>query len=130
MVVGAGPTGVEVVGQIAELAHRTLTGAFRTIDPGEARVILVEAASAVLPPMGPKLGLKAQRRLEKLGVEVKLNTMVTDVDSMGLTVKEKDGAEHRIDCAVKVWSAGCRRARSVARSPSSPTAPSVDRAAA
>jgi NADH:quinone reductase (non-electrogenic) len=106
VVVGAGPTGVEVVGQIAELADRTLTGAFRTIDPAEARVILVEAAPAVLPPMGPKLGLKAQRRLEKMGVEVKLNTMVTDVDYMGLTVKERDGSEHRIDCAVKVWSAG------------------------
>ena len=106
VVVGAGPTGVEVVGQIAELAHRTLTGAFRTIHPSEARVILIEAAPAVLPPMGPKLGLKAQRRLEKMGVEVKLNTMVTNVDYMGLTVKEKDGTEHRIDCAVKVWSAG------------------------
>jgi NADH dehydrogenase len=105
VVVGAGPTGVEVVGQIAELADRTLAGAFRTIDPAEARVILVEAAPAVLPPMGPKLGLKAQRRLEKMGVEVKLNTMVTDVDYMGLTVKE-DGEEHRIECAVKVWSAG------------------------
>jgi NADH:ubiquinone reductase (H+-translocating) len=106
VVVGAGPTGVEVVGQIAELAHRTLTGAFSTIQPSEARVILVEAAPAVLPPMGPKLGLKAQHELEKLGVEVRLNTMVTDVDYMGLTVKEKDGTEHRIDCACKVWSAG------------------------
>lgn len=108
VVVGAGPTGVEVVGQIAELADRTLAGAFRTIDPTEARVILVEAAPAVLPPMGPKLGLKAQRRLEKMGVEVKLNTMVTDVDYMGLTVKEggEDGKEHRIEAAVKVWSAG------------------------
>ena len=110
VVVGAGPTGVEVVGQIAELADRTLTGAFRTIDPAKARVILIEAAPAVLPPMGPKLGLKAQRRLEKMGVEVKLNTMVTDVDYMGLTVKEKNGddfgEEYRIECAVKVWSAG------------------------
>jgi NADH:ubiquinone reductase (H+-translocating) len=106
VVVGAGPTGVEVVGQIAELADRTLSGAFRAIDPAEARVILVEAASAVLPPMGAKLGLKAQRRLEKMGVEVKLGTMVTDVDYMGLTVKEKDGEAYRIECAVKVWSAG------------------------
>jgi NADH:ubiquinone reductase (H+-translocating) len=108
VVVGAGPTGVEVVGQIAELADRTLKGAFRTIDPTDARVILVEAAPAVLPPMGPKLGLKAQRRLEKMGVEVKLNTMVTDVDYMGLTVKEggADGEEKRIEAAVKVWSAG------------------------
>jgi NADH:ubiquinone reductase (H+-translocating) len=108
VVVGAGPTGVEVVGQIAELADRTLKGAFRTIDPTDARVILVEGSPAVLPPMGPKLGLKAQRRLEKMGVEVKLNTMVTDVDYMGLTVKEggADGEEKRIEAAVKVWSAG------------------------
>jgi NADH:quinone reductase (non-electrogenic) len=109
VVVGAGPTGVEVVGQIAELADRTLSGAFRTIDPAQARVILVEAAPAVLPPMGPKLGLKAQHRLEKMGVEVKLNTMVTDVDYLGLTVKDvkdKDAEPYRIDAAVKVWSAG------------------------
>src|SRR4051812_314286 len=106
VVVGAGPTGVEVVGQIAELADRTLAGAFRSIDPTKARVILVEAAPAVLPPMGRKLGLKAQHRLEKMGVEVMLNTMVTDVDYMGLTVKEKDGTERRIEAACKVWSAG------------------------
>jgi NADH dehydrogenase len=108
VVVGAGPTGVEVVGQIAELADRTLSGAFRSIDPAQARVILVEGAPQVLPPMGPKLGGKAQRQLEKMGVEVKLNTMVTDVDYMGLTVKEggPDGEEKRIECAVKVWSAG------------------------
>ena len=108
VVVGAGPTGVEVVGQIAELADRTLAGAFRTIDPTHARVILVEAAPAVLPPMGPKLGLKAQRRLEKMGVEVKLNTMVTDVDYMGLTVKEKDGEE--IQDRVRRQGVVCRRA--------------------
>jgi NADH dehydrogenase len=106
VVVGAGPTGVEVVGQVSELAHRTLAGALRTIQPGDARVILIEAAPAVLPPMGPKLGLKAQRRLEKMGVEVRLNTMVTNVDYMGLTANDKDGTEHRIDCACKVWSAG------------------------
>ncbi len=105
VVVGAGPTGVEVVGQIAELADRTLAGTFRSIDPAEARVILVEGAPQVLPPMGPKLGHKAQRQLEKMGVEVKLNAMVTDVDYMGLTVKE-NGEEKRIECAVKVWSAG------------------------
>jgi NADH:ubiquinone reductase (H+-translocating) len=106
VVVGAGPTGVEVAGQIAELADRTLTGAFRTIQPKDCRVILLDAAPAVLPPMGPKLGLKAQRRLEKLGVEIQLNAMVTDVDYLGLTIKEKDGTERRIPCACKVWSAG------------------------
>ena len=106
VVVGAGPTGVEVAGQIAELADRTLAGAFRSIKPHERRVILLDAAPAVLPPMGEKLGRKAARRLEKLGVEIQLNAMVTDVDYMGLTIKNKDGSERRIPCACKVWSAG------------------------
>lgn len=106
VVVGAGPTGVEVAGQIVELAERTLAGAFRTITPSECRVILLDAAPAVLPPMGPKLGLKAQRRLEKMDVEVQLNAMVTAVDYKGITIKEKDGGERRIECACKVWAAG------------------------
>ncbi|MEZ0349248.1 NAD(P)/FAD-dependent oxidoreductase [Mycobacterium sp. pR1184] len=106
VVVGAGPTGVEVAGQIKELAHRTLKQAFRTIEPRDCRVILLDAAPAVLPPMGEKLGLKAQQRLEKMGVEVQLNAMVDDVDYMGLTIKEKDGTKRRIECACKVWAAG------------------------
>ncbi len=106
VVVGAGPTGVELAGEIVQLAERTLAGAFRTITPSECRVILLDAAPAVLPPMGPKLGLIAQRRLEKMDVEVQLNAMVTAVDYMGITVKEKDGSERRIECACKVWAAG------------------------
>ncbi len=105
VVVGAGPTGVELAGQIAELADRTLVGTFRHIDPRDARVILVEGADAVLKPMGPKLGPKAQQRLEKMGVEVQLNAMVTDVDARGVTIKDHDG-ERRIEAACKVWSAG------------------------
>jgi NADH:ubiquinone reductase (H+-translocating) len=106
VVVGAGPTGVEVAGQIVELAERTLAGAFRTITPSDCRVILLDAAPAVLPPMGPKLGLKAQQRLEKMDVEVQLNAMVTAVDYKGITIKEKDGTQRRIECACKVWAAG------------------------
>ena len=105
-VVGAGPTGVEMAGQIAELADHTLKDTFRHIDPTEARVILLDAAPAVLPPMGEKLGKKAQARLEKMGVEIQLNAMVTDVDRNGLTVKDKDGTLRRIESACKVWSAG------------------------
>lgn len=108
VVVGAGPTGVEVAGQIAELAQRTLAGAFRTITPADCRIVLLDGADAVLGAMGPKLGRKAQRRLEKLGVEVRLGAMVTDVDYQGLTVTGPDGAEQRIPCACKVWSAGVR----------------------
>ena len=106
VVVGAGPTGVELAGQIAELAERTLAGAFRTIRPTDCHVILMDAAPAVLPPMGEKLGLKAQRRLEKMDVEIQLNAMVTAVDYKGLTVKDKDGSQRRIQCACKVWAAG------------------------
>ena len=106
VVVGAGPTGVELAGEIVQLAGRTLAGAFRTITPSECRVVLLDAASAVLPPMGPKLGLKAQQRLQKMGVDIQLNAMVTAVDYKGITIKEKDGGERRIDCACKVWAAG------------------------
>ena len=74
--------------------------------PSECRVILLEGAGAVLPPMGPKLGAMAQRRLEKMGVEIKLDAMVTGVDYMGVTVKHKEAGEERIECACKVWSAG------------------------
>jgi NADH:quinone reductase (non-electrogenic) len=105
-VVGAGPTGVEMAGQIAELADHTLKGAFRHIDSTQARVILLDAAPAVLPPMGEKLGKKAQARLEKMGVEIQLGAMVTDVDRNGITVKDSDGTVRRIECATKVWSAG------------------------
>ena len=106
VVVGAGPTGVEMAGQIAELADHTLKGAFRHIDSTKARVILLDAAPAVLPPMGEKLGKKAQARLEKMGVEIQLNAMVTSVDRNGITVKDPDGTTRRIESACKVWSAG------------------------
>ena len=106
VVVGAGPTGVEMAGQIAELADYTLKGTFRHIDPTSARVILLDAAPAVLPPMGEKLGTKAAARLEKMGVEIQLNAMVTDVDRNGITVKDPDGKLRRIESACKVWSAG------------------------
>jgi NADH dehydrogenase len=105
-VVGAGPTGVEMAGQIAELADHTLKGAFRHIDSTQAHVILLDAAPAVLPPMGEKLGKYAQARLEKMGVEIQLGAMVTDVDRNGITVKDADGTIRRIESATKVWSAG------------------------
>jgi NADH:ubiquinone reductase (H+-translocating) len=105
-VVGAGPTGVEMAGQIAELADYTLKGAYRHIDSTKARVILLDAAPAVLPPMGEKLGQRAAARLQKMGVEIQLGAMVTDVDRNGITVKDSDGTIRRIESATKVWSAG------------------------
>jgi NADH dehydrogenase len=106
VVVGAGPTGVEMAGQIAELAHRTLRRDFRSIDPERARIILLDGAPQVLPPFGPKLGEKARRHLNEMGIEVQLSTLVTDLDAEGLTVKDSDGQERRISAATKVWAAG------------------------
>ncbi len=106
VVVGAGPTGVEMAGQIAELAHRTLRRDFRTIDPTQARVILLDAAPQVLPPFGEKLGERARRHLNRIGVEVQLGAMVTDLDANGLEVKDRDGQVRRIQAATKVWAAG------------------------
>src|SRR4051812_7497547 len=106
VVVGAGPTGVEMAGQIAELAHRTLRKDFRTIDPTTARVVLLDAAPYVLPSFGEKLGGRARRQLNQAGVEVQLGAMVTDVDADGLEIKDADGQVRRINAATKIWAAG------------------------
>ena len=106
VVVGAGPTGVEMAGQIAELAHRTLRRDFRRIDPTTARVVLLDAAPAVLPSFGEKLGGRARRQLNQTGVEVQLGATVTDVDADGIEIKDADGQVRRINAATKIWAAG------------------------
>ena len=106
VVVGAGPTGVEMAGQIAELAHRTLKRDFRSINTRTVRVILVDAAGQVLPPFGARLGASTKAELEKLGVEVQLGAMVTNVDERGIEVKYKDGRTDRIAAVTKIWAAG------------------------
>ena len=127
VVVGAGPTGVEMAGQIAELAHRTLERDFRAINTRHARVLLVDAADQVLPPFGEKLGAYAYRKLEKLGVEVRLGEMVTHVDERSLTLTGKDGASERIDTATKVWAAGVQ-ASPLAQTLAEQTGAALDRA--
>lgn len=106
VVVGAGPTGVELAGQIAELAHRTLVGSFRNIDTRDARVILLDGADNVLPVYGGKLSASATKKLEKMKVEIQLGALVTDVNREGLSVKDKDGTVRQIRSQCKVWSAG------------------------
>src|SRR5690242_15565346 len=106
VVVGAGPTGVEMAGQIAELAHRTLRHDFRHINPKDARIVLLDAAPKVLPSFGEKLGDRARRQLNEMGVEVQLGAMVTDVDADGIEVKDTDGEVRRINAATKIWAAG------------------------
>src|SRR6476660_7876750 len=127
VVVGAGPTGVEMAGQIAELAHRTLRKDFRAINTKHARVVLVDAAPQVLPPFGAKLGEKAHKELEKLGVEVMLGGMVTEVDERGLEVKFKDGRTERINSVAKIWAAGVQ-ANPLGKTLSEQTGAPLDRA--
>ncbi|MBA2464889.1 MAG: NAD(P)/FAD-dependent oxidoreductase [Nocardioidaceae bacterium] len=127
VVVGAGPTGVEMAGQIAELANRTLRKDFRRINTREARVILLDAAAQVLPPFGAKLGERAQKDLEGMGVEVQLGAMVVDVDERGLEVQDKDGTRRRVDAVTKVWAAGVQ-ASPLGRILSEQTGAPLDRA--
>jgi NADH:ubiquinone reductase (H+-translocating) len=126
VVVGAGPTGVEMAGQIRELSNRTLAHDFRRIQPKSARVVLVDAASQVLPPFGKELGEKTHRDLERLGVEVVLDTMVTGVDDSGVTLKHKDGSEQRIASICKVWAAGVQ-ANALGKAVAEQTGAEVDR---
>ena len=101
VIVGGGPTGVEMAGAIAELANRALAKDFRSIDPRSARVILVEAAPRLLTPFDPSLSGAAKRSLEQLGVQVRLSTAVTALDAEGVSM----GAE-RIEARTVVWAAG------------------------
>ena len=127
VVVGAGPTGVEMAGQIAELAHRTLRRDFRLINSRQARVILVDAAGQVLPPFGARLGDVTKRELEKLGVEVVLGAMVTDVDERGIEIKYKDGNTESIRSVTKIWAAGVQ-ASPLGKSLADQSGASLDRA--
>jgi NADH dehydrogenase len=101
VVIGAGPTGVEMAGTLAEIARHTLRGEFRHIDPARARVILLEGTSRVLPPYAPDLSEHARRSLESLGVTVRTGALVTGVDATGVQL----GAD-RITARTIVWAAG------------------------
>jgi NADH dehydrogenase len=107
-VVGAGPTGVEVAGQIAELSRRALKRNFRTFDPAQTRVILLDAVDTVLPTFPASLRRRAHRDLQRLGVDTQLGTKVTGVDEHGLDVVRPDGSPGRIEARTKVWAAGVK----------------------
>jgi NADH:quinone reductase (non-electrogenic) len=104
-VIGAGPTGVEVVGQIAELAHETLPREYRSVATTEAKILLIEAGPQVLATFASKLQRYTQRRLRRMGVEVMLNTMARDMDSGSVTVTGPDG-DRRIPARTRIWAAG------------------------
>jgi NADH:ubiquinone reductase (H+-translocating) len=101
LIVGGGPTGVELAGAIAELARRALAKDFRNIDPRDTRIILVEAGPRLLPSMPEDLSAEALQRLQRLGVEVCLGATVTAVDAAGVTI-----ATARVDARTVIWAAG------------------------
>jgi NADH:ubiquinone reductase (H+-translocating) len=104
-VVGAGPTGVEMAGQIAEIA-RGVRSDFRTIDPADAKILLIEAVDRVLAGFPSSLSAKAKRSLERLGVTVLLDQAVVDLDHDAVTVKPSEGEPSRIPTRTVIWAAG------------------------
>jgi NADH dehydrogenase len=104
--VGAGPTGVELAGQVRELATKTLRAEFRKIEPEDARVLLFDGGSAPLAAFGEKLSAKAEATLRKLGVELHMRSIVTAVDANGLAVRDHDGATTRYEAGTVLWTAG------------------------
>ena len=105
VIVGAGPTGVELAGAIGEIARQTLRHDFRAIHPEEARIILLDGLPRVLMPFPESLAQKAHRSLEQLGVEIRTGTMVKDVDRDGLNV-ESGGRAERIEAHTVLWGGG------------------------
>jgi NADH dehydrogenase len=105
VVVGGGPTGVEIAGQIAELSRRVLKHDFRRIDPRNARILLFDGAERVLASFGDQLSGKAAKGLESLGVELQMSSIVTVIDQTGVVVKQGE-SERRIPARTKIWAAG------------------------
>ncbi|HEX9515722.1 MAG TPA: NAD(P)/FAD-dependent oxidoreductase [Streptosporangiaceae bacterium] len=105
-VVGAGPTGVELAGQIAEIARDTLRREFRAIDPGEAEILLIEAADRVLTGYHPRLSGKAAEALTRLGVTPMPNTRVTDVTDGSIRLAAKGGQISEVQARTIIWAAG------------------------
>jgi NADH dehydrogenase len=105
VVIGGGPTGLELAGALGEMAHLTLRHNFRNINPAEAQILLVELADRILPPYPPELSQRAAASATRLGVTVMTQTKVIDVNERGVTV-ERDGVTTVIPAATVLWAAG------------------------
>jgi len=127
VIVGAGPTGVEMAGQIAELARDTVASDFRKIDPREARVLLVETADRVLTAFPPSLSRRAARSLQRIGVTPLLQHTVVGIDGESVTVSAQDGDSETIPARTVIWAAGVN-ASPLARQLGELTGAEVDRA--
>jgi thioredoxin reductase len=106
VVVGAGPTGVELAGQIAELTRRSLHRNFRRIDPAQSPIVLLDAAPTILGAFPESLQRRAARDLERLGVELHLGARVTGVDARGIDTDSFEPGVRRIEAVTKIWAAG------------------------
>ncbi|HYM48900.1 MAG TPA: NAD(P)/FAD-dependent oxidoreductase [Burkholderiaceae bacterium] len=106
VLIGGGPTGVELAGTLAEIARHTLTDEFRAIDPASARVLLVEGGSRILNTYPEVLSAKAARQLHRLGVEVRVDAPVIGVDGAGVLVQSKGQMSERINARTVLWAAG------------------------
>jgi NADH dehydrogenase len=126
-VVGAGPTGVEMAGQIAEIARDTLPRDFRNIDPAQGRVLLIDQEERVLSSYPPSLSAKAEHSLEQLGVTCLTGRAVVETDDHGVTVKRADGREERMAARTVIWAAGVE-ASPLARMLGEASGAEVDRA--
>jgi len=126
-IVGAGPTGVELAGQIGELARHSLSGNFRSFDPAQARILLFDGGERILPSFGERLSRKATAALQRLGVEVHVRTLVTALDAESITVRDGSGAQRTIEAMTTIWAAGVRAAP-LAQLIAAPTGAPTDRA--
>jgi NADH:ubiquinone reductase (H+-translocating) len=105
-IVGAGPTGVELAGQIRELAYRSLGRDFRRIDPAAVRVILIDGGKEPLANFGDHLSGRATKELTKMGVELHMGLRVVGVDALGVDTQTADGGKGRFECGTTIWAAG------------------------
>ena len=125
--VGAGPTGVELAGQIRELATKTLRREYRHIKPEDARVLLFDGGTAPLASFGPKLSARAAKALARLGVEQRMRSVVTDIGQGWLQVQDRDGKQSRYQAGTVLWTAGVA-APPVARALAEATGAQTDKA--
>jgi NADH dehydrogenase len=126
VIVGGGPTGVELAGSIAELAHRTLRKDFRRINPADTNITIVEGSDRVLPVYGTALSASARKALAKLKVNVIAQSLVTDIQPNHVTIKHRQGNEETLTCRTVLWAAGVK-ASSLGQKLATATGAEVDR---
>ncbi|HEY2015302.1 MAG TPA: FAD-dependent oxidoreductase, partial [Bryobacteraceae bacterium] len=108
VIVGGGPTGVELAGALGEIANDTLRHDFHHINPAESQILLIEGAKHVLPLFPPDLSIKAEKQLVALGVRTRTNATVTNIEKSGVTIRNSDGREEHVTARTVLWAAGVR----------------------